>query len=428
MDTIEAFQRLGVALAIGLLIGIERGWQERQVRAGGRTAGVRTFTLIGLLGGLAGYLRPSMGTMFAIALLVLVGAIYTLLKWREANEDGDYSITGHVAALVVFALGALAVTGDQAVAAAGGVAAAAMLAARTRLHGFLRRLTWVELRSALVLLAMTLIALPLLPDRTVDPWDALNPHSLWLMTVMIAALSYAGYVAVRVAGPHRGILFAGAAGGLVSSTALTLSFANFAKETPQNGGQLAAGAMIAGSLSIGRILVIAALLAPDLAAALAVSLLPALLAMLAAAVWSIRHGSNTAQAPALKLKNPFELRVVLQFGALLGLIIWLSKLIIDYAGSAMFYVVAAVSGLMDVDAITLSTARLTASGLSLATALDAILIAACVNMAAKVALAGSIDRRGTFVLRLGLATLASIGAGLAGYLLLPQTLLAGTGP
>lgn len=416
METVEAFQRLAVALAIGLLVGIERGWQERDVRAGGRTAGVRTYALIGLLGGLGGYLQPMTGSAFPIALLLMTGAVFALFKRQEAAEDEDYSVTGIIAALVVFALGALAVLGDQAVAAAAGVVTAALLAARTRLHGFLRRLTWVELRSALVLLAMTLVALPLLPDRTVDPWDALNPYSLWLMTVMIAALSYVGYIAMRVAGPGRGILFAGAAGGLVSSTALTVSFANFANEVPENSRHLAAGAIVAGALSIGRVLVVASLLAPPLATTLAVPLVPALLTMLAAA-FVARRGDGGQEAPELKLKNPFELRVVLQFGALLGLIVWISKLLVDYAGPAMLYVAAAISGLMDLDAITLSTARLAAGGLSPVTALNAILIAVAVNLVTKVALAFSVSGRGTFTLQLGTATALCIAVGVAGYLL-----------
>ncbi|MFD1326905.1 MgtC/SapB family protein [Mycoplana ramosa] len=418
MDTIEAFQRLGVALAVGLLIGIERGWQERTVRAGGRTAGIRTFALIGLLGGLTGYLQPYFGTAFAIAVLLLFGAIFTLFKRREAEEEEDYSVTGVVAAILVFVLGTAAVVADPGVAAAAGVVTAGFLAARDRLHGFLRRLTWVELRSALVLLAMTVVALPLLPDRAIDPWGGLNPRSLWLMTVMIAAISYAGYIAVRVAGPDRGILFAGAAGGLASSTALTVAFANFARSAPESGRQLAAGAIIAGTLSLARVLVLSFLLAPSLSLRLAASLVPALLAMLAVVVWTIWRGTERQKAPELNMNNPFELRVVLQFGALLGAITWISKVLADYAGPALLYVVAAISGTMDIDAITLSTARLASGTLSLDTAATAILIAVVVNLLTKVGLAASGAGASAFTARLAGATLLCIGCGLAGYVLL----------
>ncbi len=179
-------------------------------------------------------------------LLLLYGTAFIIFRQREAKESDDYGVTTVVASFVVFALGALAVLGDLRLAAAGGVATTALLAAKRSLHGFLRQLTWLEVRAALVLLAMTLVALPLLPNETVDPWDVLNPFELWLLTITIAAISFAGYVAIRVAGPSRGILFAGAAGGLASSTALTLTFARFAAEAPKSARQLASGAAIAG--------------------------------------------------------------------------------------------------------------------------------------------------------------------------------------
>lgn len=417
MDTVEAFQRLGVALAIGLLVGIERGWKERTVRAGGRTAGIRTFALIGLLGGLTGYLQPYFGTAFAIALLLLFGAIFTLFKRREAAEEEDYSVTSVVAAILVFVLGAAAVVADPRVAAAGGVVTAGFLAARDRLHGFLRRLTWIELRSALVLLAMTVVALPLLPDRPIDPWGGLNPRTLWLMTVMIAAISYAGYIAVRVAGSERGILFAGAAGGLASSTALTVAFANFAKSAPESGRQLAAGAILSGALSLARVLVLSFILAPSLALALAASLAPGFLAMLAVVFWTTRHGAEGGKAPELTMTNPFDLRVVLQFGLLLGAISWVSRVLVD-TGPTMLYAVAAISGTMDIDAITLSTARLAGGAISFDTAATAILIAVVVNLLTKVGLAASGAGTSAFTVRLGGATLFCIGCGLAGYVLL----------
>ncbi|MDR6758539.1 uncharacterized membrane protein (DUF4010 family) [Mycoplana sp. BE70] len=418
MDTVEAFQRLGVALAVGLLVGIERGWQERSVRAGGRTAGIRTFALIGLLGGLTGYLQPYLGTAFTVALLLLFGAIFTLFKRREAEEEEDYSVTGVVAAILVFVLGAAAVVADPAVAAAAGVVTAGFLAARNRLHGFLKRLTWIELRSALVLLAMTVVALPLLPDRPIDPWGGLNLRTIWLMTVMIATISYAGYIAVRVAGSERGILFAGAAGGLASSTALTVAFANFARSAPENGRQLAAGAIIAGALSLARVLVITFVLVPSLSFKLAASLVPALLALLAVSFWTTRHGERGRKTPELQMNNPFDLLVVLQFGALLGAVTWVSKVLVDYAGPAMLYVVAAISGTMDLDAIALSTARLAGGSLALDTAGTAILIAVIVNLFTKVGLAASGAGASTFTVRLAGATLFCIGCGLAGYMLL----------
>ncbi|MCK3776243.1 MgtC/SapB family protein [Ensifer sesbaniae] len=422
MDFVDIFPRLGVSLAIGLLVGCERGWQERDEPSGGRTAGIRTFGLSGFLGGLAGYLQTLSGPVVPAVLLLLYGAAFIIFRQREAKEADDYGVTTVVASFVVFALGALAVLGDLRLAAAGGVATTALLAAKRSLHGFLRQLTWLEVRAALVLLAMTLVALPLLPNETVDPWDVLNPFELWLLTITIAAISFAGYVAIRVAGPSRGILFAGAAGGLASSTALTLTFARFAAEAPKSARQLASGAAIAGALSLIRVGVIAAALAPVLLLPLAIALTPAVLVFLAASAMIVFRSDEKQDAPDLQLENPFELGEVLRFGALLGGVIVVSKVLVDRIGQTMLFVVAAVSGLMDLDAITLSTAQLTGTTVDIATAVTAILIAVVVNLLTKVVLAFTAGGKGPYAITLALATLVAIAAGALAHFILGSIL------
>ncbi|WP_331374511.1 MgtC/SapB family protein [Sinorhizobium chiapasense] len=415
MDFVEIFQRLGVALAIGLLVGCERGWQERDEPSGGRTAGIRTFALSGLLGGLSGYLQTLTGPVMPTALLLLFGTAFVIFRRREAKEEGDYGVTTVVAAFVVFALGAMAVVGDLRLVAAGAVVTTALLAAKRSMHRFLQLLTWLEIRAALILLAMTLVALPLLPNETVDPWNVLDPFDLWLLTITIAAISFVGYVAIRVAGPSRGILFAGAAGGLVSSTALTLSFARFATKAPESARRLASGAAIAGALSLIRVLVIAGALAWSLLIPLAIALVPSTLVLVGASLMVIRGDDGKKGAPDLRLENPFELGEVLRFGALLGAVMLASKLLVERVGQTMLFVVAAVSGLMDVDAITLSTARLTGTAVDVTTAVAAILIAVVVNLLTKAVLAFTAGGKGPYAITLALATLASIAAGALAY-------------
>lgn len=213
MDTTELATRLGLALALGFVIGLERGWKEREEGEGHRTAGLRTFSLIGLLGGIFGMLSLGGDRILISAGFLLTGAVLAAFMWREGEREGDYSATTLVAALLTFLLGAFAVLGDMAVTAGAGVATVGLLAYKRQLHGFLARLTWAELRSGLLLGAMTFIALPLLPDRAIDPWGALNPHELWLITILIAAVSFLGYVAVKLAGPSRGVVVAAALAG-----------------------------------------------------------------------------------------------------------------------------------------------------------------------------------------------------------------------
>ena len=188
MDTLIA--RLGLALAIGLLVGLERGWRERDAPEGSRTAGIRTYGISGLLGGVSAALSDALDDVSVLVAGFLgFTVVFAWFKAREASYHEDFSVTGVFAGLCVFLLGALAVAGDLYAAAAGGTALAAVLASREVLHGLLRRLTWIELRSAMILAVMTAIVLPLLPNRTIDPWG--GPQSMGGLVLH---------------GPHRGHL------------------------------------------------------------------------------------------------------------------------------------------------------------------------------------------------------------------------------
>lgn len=392
MDKFELFQRLSVALAIGLLIGLERGWRERGEAEGERAAGLRTLALSGLLGGICGAIALRLAeaggaVALGLAFTAYTGAI-TVFRYRENVHDGTYGATTVVAAMLAFGLGAFALLGDIQVAAACGVATTALLALKAVLHTWVRRLTWEELRSGLVLLAMSFILLPLLPDRTIDPWDALNPHTLWLMTVLIAALSFVGYVAIKTTGEDRGIILTGIAGGLVSSTAATLSLARLAREHPERVSLLTAGMLAAGSTMMARVLAIVGLVNVEMALVIAMPLIAGGLVLAAAAVW---YGESARVEPAgksaLDVANPFDLATVLKFGALLTAITFAAKFATSNAGQAGAYGIAALSGLADVDAISLSMARLGSSTIAASTAANAILVAIAVNTTTKVVLA-----------------------------------------
>ncbi|TCT42097.1 MgtC/SapB family protein [Martelella mediterranea] len=279
-------------------------------------------------------------------------------------------------------------------------------------------MTWLELRSALVLLAMSFVVLPLLPNHAVDPWGGFNPFSVWLMTVLIAALSYAGYVAMRVAGPERGILFAGATGGIVSSTATTLSFAHISAAQPGLSRQLAGAASIAGGLSLVRCFIIGSAVAPQLLLPLAVALGPGLAVFIVSSLILIGKTGRADASTDLKLTNPFELGSVLRFGALLGAVSFLAKTLVRFLGPDSIVVIALVSGIPDLDAITLSTAHLAGTSVPLNTAAIAVLLATCSNLVTKVVLAfGSGTRLYGWMLALvTLSVIAIGGACFAGFL------------
>lgn len=412
MDTVALFQRLGLALAIGLLIGIERGWQEREGPSGSRVAGIRTFALVGLLGGVWGALFEQVGGV-ALGLAALGFALgFIIFEWRQSIADNNLSATGLVAGLLTFALGAFAVMGNMAAAGAAAVAATAIMAEREALHGFLKKVTWPELRAALLLLAMTFVLLPILPDRTIDPWNALNPHRIWLLTILIAAISYAGYVAIRLAGTRRGLLYAGAVGGLVSSTAVTITYSKLAKAQHETTPEVANAILASWVVSLLRMAALASFVAPALALPLVPSVVGAAIILAISGFLFDRRMKKSAKPPELGLTNPFELGEVLQFGALLGLVLIPAKLLGDNLGAAGLLPLAAITGLADVDPITLSVSQMLGGAITPAAGALAIMVAGAANITAKSGLAITIGgpRLGFPLAGAGLLAIAAGGA------------------
>lgn len=401
MNVEETLIRLGLALAVGLLIGVERGWRERGMKEGERTAGLRTFALIGLFGGVWGLLSEVLGPIpMGIAFLALAGAL-TLFRWRETAHDRTFGATTLIAGFLTFALGAYAVLGDMTVAAAAAVAAAALLAAKDWLHAWLRVLTWPELRSALILLAMSFVVLPVLPDRGFGPYEALNPRLVWLMTIVIAGVSFVGYVAVKAFGERYGPLIAGLAGGLVSSTAATVDLARRAKAAVSL-RMLLAGALAASAVMFVRVGIVVALFGPSLLDRLAGPLAAAAVVTATAALVSgTREPGADGEVAASIFRNPLELRAVLGFAALLALVLVLSKGLTAALGGEGGVALAAVAGIADVDAITLSMTEIATGAVERTYAAVAILVAVTSNSLSKSALALAV---GGF--RFGLAYLA----------------------
>jgi len=385
MDAEELIRRLAAALAIGLLVGTERHWRERQEAAGRRTAGVRTFALTGLLGGIMAVLALALGQPggalllgFGLAALLAAQLPFAL---READAENKVSATGLVAALGTYSLGAMAVLGDMAVAGAAAVAMTATLAARESLHELMTRITWAELRSALVLLSMTLLVMPLVPDEPIARLGGLNPAKIWGLAILLAAISYLGYLAVRLMGPERGLVLSGAAGGLVSSTAVTLSNARAAAEGGAALG-LAAGALIAGAVSCLRTIGIVVFIAPDVARLLVLPLGVAALGMVLAGL-AVARRANADGGSAAPPENPFELVAVLKIALLLAAVALASRLAAEKLGPAAVLAVSALTGLADVDAVALSVPLLAPATLSLEVAAQAVLVAVGMNICAK---------------------------------------------
>ena len=417
MDAFEPFYRLAVAAAIGLIVGVERHWREREAAAGQRTAGIRTFALIGMLGGAAGLVDKALpgggppGIVVAAIFFAFAG-IFAFYKWREAQAESDFSVTTVVAAMVTYLFGVLAVVGDLRLAAAGAVGLTAILASREPLHRFIERLSWVELRSAIILLAMSFVILPLLPATPFGPFGGISLRAVWSLAILLAAISYVGYVAVRVFGAGRGELAAGAAGGLISSTALTL---DNARQAAAGGDvhRLAAGAAVAASVSYLRTAILAVGLVPALGALLLPPLVIGALGMAAGAAWLMR-GRIAAPHEATPLGNPFDLAGVLKVALFLAAIGFAVRAASSVFGSAGIVAVSALAGIADVDAATVTVTGLP----SLDSGIGALAIASAVaaNTVAKALYALAVGD-GRFGRLFGVLSAVTLLAGAAAFLL-----------
>jgi uncharacterized membrane protein (DUF4010 family) len=418
MDLVLIY-RLGLALAIGLLVGLERGWREREAAPGSRTAGIRTYGISGLLGGVVAAYAAAADSDWIMAVAFLAfSLLFGWFKSHESEHDDNFSFTGVAAALAVFALGGLAVAGDPLAAAAGGTSLAVLLASREMLHGLLRRLSWLEVRGALVLAVMTAVVLPLLPNTTYDPWNALNPREIWIFTLLAAAFSYLGYIMTRIVGPSRGLIYSCIAGALVSSTAMTLALAR----TPGNGRRLAGAAALAATVSILRVLLYATVMAPP---AMAIAGPAALVAALVFALcgWFMLSGMTDADLPPDTSRNPLRVQPLVLFAAIFAAMSLLSAISTGYFGTAGLSTTAAIAGMADVDVAVLSMLRLQGGSVATKVLGQAVLAAFASNAVVRFASAAAIAPR-AFSLPLGAVTLAALVAGAATYLILPAISLA----
>lgn len=407
---LDQVQRLGLALAIGFLVGVERGWKQRTEHEGERVAGLRTFALAGLLGGVSGLLAPlaaGLSTVLAIAF----SAGFILFQFGR-SPPGDSSATSTIAGILVFGLGAFATLGNPVLAAAAGVSVAAILAFKQGLHAWLNSLTWAEIRSAILILVATFIILPLTPSGPVDPWGLVDVRSLWIMTITIALAGFGGYIALRISGGAAGLIAGALIGGLVSSTSVTLDLARRVQASQMDAASGAAGASVAALTSLVRVATITGVLSAGLLADIWAPLATAGAVLAAGAVVLMRVARrNGASYTFETVRSPMDLVSVARFAAILGALTIAANLMSRSFGHAGLHAFAATAGLVDVDAVVLSLGGLLSRDLPLSQAGEAVGLALISNQVFKIVVtvfAGSLALAWRLMLVTGLAVLAAI--------------------
>ena len=387
--TLKAF---ATSILIGALLGIEREKRKHLEGAVG-VGGIRTFTVLAILGAVAGFLAHELSSPWILLAVVLAVAVTVAgaVIIDARHHSGPVGLTTEFAALVTVFLGALPPLGHSDLAVVLGIVTGAVLAYKQPLHGFVEKLGWDDIFAMLRFLIASFIILPILPNHPVDPLGSLNPYRLWLLVLLISSLSVLGYVAARWFGDRRGILFAGVAGGLVSSTAVTISFARQARDRAPR--LFLAGMFLAWAIMFLRVIVLAAIVYAELIPHL---LLPfGIMAAVSLGAALIAYRSARTGAPEeshLELRNPFSLRVASEFAAFFALILFAVAAAERYLPAAGTYAVAAFAGLTDVDAITLSMSEQAKTG-SLTVPVFAIVIASLSNTVVRGGLSAVIGPR-----------------------------------
>jgi uncharacterized membrane protein (DUF4010 family) len=406
---LPALQRLGVAVLIGMLIGLDR---ERSDLSGQRLlfAGVRTFPIIALAGALPQCVPGPAGIILLIAGFIAVAAI-TVVSYAHSAAHGESGATTEIAALVTFMLGAVAGSGEMVIAGAVGVGVAVLLASKLRLESLSRALAPEELAAVLELAVISVIVLPLLPRRGYGPWSILNPFEIWLVVVLVTALSFAGFVAMRILGERRGLTVTGIIGGMVSSTAVTLAMAGRSRDAgPGAASSSAAAVILASTVMCVRVAVLAGIVG----AGILPRLLPVVVVMgivgFVAARLVMRRASGHGSKPARPLGNPFRLRAAILFAAIYVLVRVAVHAAQVYFGEAGMFGAAFLASLADVDAPTIAFARGGMVDDSWRGPAAAVAIAMVGNTGVKIALAAGL---GAGVFRRHVA-LALVAMGIAG--------------
>lgn len=402
-----------VAILGGAAIGVERQWSGHASGPNARFAGVRTFSLLGAIGGLAGLFWTWGAAAASTVLLLSAGAIVVVAYVISSRHDID--ATTEVAALVVIAAGLTAGLGYTAVASGTVAVTALLLFEKSRLHDMVAKVEGEELLAAFRFAVMAVVILPLLPEGPFGPFGGVRPRALWLLVLFFSGLSFVGYVARRLVGPRHGYPLAGLLGGMVSSTSVTLSFARLSRDHASLAVPLAQGVVAANTVLFARVVVAAAVLSPTLAVRL-IPLVAAPFVIGAIAVVSGLMRERPIEGPPAQVRNPLQLRAALEMAVLFQAVLFVVYAVQQRFGASGLLATAAVIGLNDADALTLSMAAGVREGrLAAGIAAQAVTVGLLSNTLVKAGLAASIGEGRFRAITLLVLTLMAVALGSAAF-------------
>lgn len=400
--TLSTFSRLGISLVIGMLVGLQRE------QASTALAGLRSFALTAVAGTLAAMLDQqfSSGGWVLAASLIALGIVVGVTQWRmRRSRQNEVGMTTVIAILIVYCIGAYLAQGILIVGAAIGVAVATLLQFKPELHSAAHKLGDRDMRAIIQFAVLSCVILPVLPNRDMGPLNVFNPFNIWLMVVLIVGISLAGYIAYKFFGESAGVIVGGLLGGAISSTATSLSYSKLSRQSPSMAGISTAVIIFASSVVFVRVIIELSIVAPKHLIVLGLPMAFMLGSCLVAAIiaWlSFRGSRQDAPEPS----NPSEFKSAILFGGLYALVLWALAAVKHYFGSDdALYIVAALSGLTDMDAITLSTGRMveqSTTGLSAETGWRLLVTASISNLVFKAGIVAVVGGKNLFLRVFGL--------------------------
>lgn len=374
--------RMGLILLLGFLVGIERGWRFQEKKEGKRTAGIRTFTLIALAGGMWGILSEHFtDLMLGIALLGFI-IIVMVGYYMHSKETGSLGLTTEMAAFITFTVGVAVIKGYIILSVSVTIVMVLILSIKPELHRWVKTIETKELYSGILFLIISAVLLPLLPNRGFGPWNVLNPFEIWLMVVLIAGISYAGYFSMKYLGRERGILFTSFTGSIVSSLAVTVTLARFSKEI-ESKDLLTTGILIATFTALFRVLLLVLIFNPLLLQNVGPSVAMMAAAALVLSIWVWYKSERGKAGKSFTLSNPLQLSTAVQFGLVLAVVLLLSEASRRWLGDTGVYGLSLITGMVDIDSITLSLLNMSGEQLVRGVAANGIVLAAVTNTLVK---------------------------------------------
>jgi uncharacterized membrane protein (DUF4010 family) len=381
------FLRFGVALLIGILIGMQREFSFSRGEEREHTAGIRTFALISLLGCASAFVSDI--THNILPLIITIGSFGIILAVTQYADtlNQKSGITGEVSALIAFTCGIMCNYGQVAIAGALGVMTMLLLSIKPELHGIVERMSREDLFATLKFAVITAIILPILPNRTFgpEPFNQINPFNIWLLVILISGISFVGYILIKVIGPSKGMGLTGLLGGLASSTALTLSCTQQSRQAQTLAKNFALAITIAWTVMFGRVVVIVGVLNMPLAQRIILPMLIPVVIGLIYCFWLYKKTGRTDNAAEVSFANPFELWPAISFAILVSVILVISKFAQMNWGSSGVLVSSVLAGIADVDAISITLAKMNSGqgALDATSAATGIILASATNTAVK---------------------------------------------